>query len=186
MEKLSALFGGQAFVRTTRLFLLHPTMSYSTKMLREKTRATADELRSALRDLLRATVIKKRSGKFVLNDECPFLPSLRELLVGEMLIDLDLAKRLEKSGTIKLLIASGVFIDQGESRTDILIVADKIDQKNLRKAVTALEADIGHEVRYGVFAPKEFAYRISVNDKLIRDILDYPHVKVVNKLLAIG
>ena len=183
MEKLSALFGGPVFVRVTRLFLLHPSTSYSAKALRDKTRAGADELRPVTRDLLRATVIKKRNGNVVLNGDCHLLPPLRDLLIGEMLIDLNLAKRLARTGAIKLLVAAGVFIDESESRTDLFLVADKLDLQALRKVVAALEADIGHDIRYVAFTPKEFAYRMSVNDKLVRDVLDYPHEKLVNKLL---
>lgn len=185
MEKLSALFGSPAFVRIARLFLLHPTTSYTARTLREKTHCDPEELRPVVRDLLRATVIKKRNGKLVLNNECPFLHPLRDLLVGEMLTDLNLTKRLQRVGVMKLLIAAGVFIDEPESRIDILLVADKLDLRGLRKSITALEADVGQEIRYVALAPKEFAYRMSVNDKLVRDILDYPHEKLVNKLLAV-
>ncbi len=183
MEKLAALFGNSAFVRITRLFLLHPTTSYSTKTLREKTRVTIDELRPVIRDLSKAGVVKKRNGKTVLNTESSFLPPLRELLIGQMLGDIHLAKRLAKAGAIKLLIASGVFIDNAESRIDILIVADRLDLKGLRKIITTLESDVGQEVRYTAFTPTEFSYRLGVNDKLVRDILDYPHEKLVNKIL---
>jgi hypothetical protein len=185
MEKLSALFGGPAFVRVTRLFLLHPNNSYSTRNLREKTRCSTEELRPVVRDLLRATVLKKRGGKLALNVDCPFLLPLRDLLIGEMLADLNLTKRLEKTGAIKLLIAAGVFIDDSESRSDILIVADRLNLKNLRKMVTSLEADVGQEIRYTAFTPKEFNYRLGLNDKLIRDILDYPHEKLVNKIVPV-
>ncbi len=183
MEKLSALFGGPAFVRVTRIFLLHPSTAYSPRVLREKTNCDPEELRPVLRDLLRATVIKKRSGKLVLNGDCPFLLPLRDLLIGEMLADLNLTKRLATVGSVKLLIAAGVFIDDAESRTDILLVADKLDPRGLRKAITSLEADVGQEIRYTAFTPKEFNYRMSVNDKLVRDILDYPHEKLINKIL---
>lgn len=183
MEKLSALFGSPVFVRVARLFLLHPAVAYSTRTLREKTHASPEELRPVLRDLLRSTVVKKRAGKLILNEECPFLLPLRDLLVGEMLADLNLAKRLASTGRVVLLIAAGIFIDESESRTDILIVADKLDLRTLRKAITALEIDAGHDIRYTAFTPKEFNYRLGVNDKLVRDILDYPHEKLISKLV---
>jgi hypothetical protein len=185
MEKLSALFGSPAFVRVTRLFLLHPKLAYSTRVLREKTHSDPEELQPVLRDLVRASVLKKRGGKLMLNGSCPFLVPLRDLLIGEMLADLNLATRLQRSGNMKLLIAAGVFIDDTESRTDILVVADKLDSKGLRKTIAALEADVGQEIRYCAMTPKEFNYRLSVNDKLVRDILDYPHEKLINKLLLV-
>jgi hypothetical protein len=38
-----------------------------------------------------------------------------------------------------------------------------------------LEAEIGAELVYAVFDTKEFIYRLNMYDKLVRDILDYPH-----------
>ena len=45
-----------------------------------------------------------------------------------------------------------------------------------------LEAEIGKELRYVYFSTEDFKYRLSMCDKLMRDILDYPHKKVLNKL----
>ena len=45
-----------------------------------------------------------------------------------------------------------------------------------------MEAEIGRELSYGVFETDDFRYRVSVCDKFIRDILDYSHKKILNKL----
>jgi hypothetical protein len=42
-----------------------------------------------------------------------------------------------------------------------------------------MEAEIGGELSYAVFETKEFLYRLNMYDKLVRDILDYPHEVVV-------
>ena len=41
--------------------------------------------------------------------------------------------------------------------------------------IRKLEAEIGMELAYTVFDTKEFIYRLNMYDKLVRDILDYPH-----------
>lgn len=183
MDRIAKLFGGMSFVRIARLFLLHPGVAYDARTLREKTRLDPVDIRVITNDLAGASVIRKRGTKWMLNDACAFLKPLRDLLIGQLLADINLAKRVERCGAVKLLIAAGVFLDESESRTDLLLVAERLNTKMLQKIVAALEADVGNEVRYAVFTPAEFAYRMGVNDKLLRDILDYPHVKLINKIL---
>ena len=48
-----------------------------------------------------------------------------------------------------------------------------------------IESEIGKELRYAYFSTEDFQYRLSMCDKLTRDILDYPHKKILNKLGAI-
>lgn len=171
-------------MRIARIFLFHPNTAFSSKMIREKTHLDPADVRVIVSDLAGASVIKKRGSKWALDPDCPFLNPLHDLLIGELLSDINLGTRLAKCGVMKLIIASGIFLGNSEeSRIDLLIVADKLNQKSLSRVISSLEADVGSEVRYTVFSPAEFAYRMSVNDKLIRDILDYPHAKVVNKIL---
>ena len=45
-----------------------------------------------------------------------------------------------------------------------------------------MEAEIGKELRYAVLNTKEFIYRLDMYDKFIRDILDYPHERLIEKI----
>lgn len=83
---------------------------------------------------------------------------------------------------MKLILTAGVFQHDPESRVDILVVGDNIKQGMLVSAISALEAELGKELRYAAFETADFKYRLGVYDKLVRDILDYPHQKILNKL----
>jgi hypothetical protein len=48
-------------------------------------------------------------------------------------------------------------------------------KNKIEEVVRKLEAEIGTELVYAVFETKEFIYRLNMYDKLIRDILDFPH-----------
>ena len=157
MDRIAKLFGGMSFVRVARLFLLHPGVVYDTRTLREKAHLDPADLRIIVNDLAGASVIKRRGNKWILNDACAFLKPLRDLLIGQLLAAINLAKRVERCGSVKLLIAAGVFLDESESRTDLLLVAERLNPKMLQKIVAGLEADVGSEVRYAVFTPVEFA-----------------------------
>jgi len=50
----------------------------------------------------------------------------------------------------------------------------------LQKVVKSLEAEIGKELDYAVFDTEEFKYRIDMYDKLVCDIIDLPHEKLID------
>jgi len=81
----------------------------------------------------------------------------------------------KKVGRVKFLAVSGIFIKNKDSRVDLLIVGDKLKKNKIEEGVKKLEAEIGMELVYAVFETKEFVYRLSMYDKLVRDILDFPH-----------
>jgi hypothetical protein len=58
---------------------------------------------------------------------------------------------------------------------DLLIAGDNLDERALARAVHVIEAELGREVRYASFSTEDFRYRRGVYDRLIRDVLDYPH-----------
>jgi hypothetical protein len=63
-----------------------------------------------------------------------------------------------------------------------LVVGDNIKRGKLENVMKTLESEIGKELKYAYFGTEDFKYRLSMCDKLIRDILDYPHKKILNKL----
>ena len=52
----------------------------------------------------------------------------------------------------------------------------------LGKERRGIETEIGKELRYAVFSTNDFKYRLTVYDRLVRDILDYPHHIVVDRI----
>jgi hypothetical protein len=118
-----------------------------------------------------------------MNTQFPYLLPLQNFLINtEPLHSKELIKKITKLGSIKMLIVAGVFIQDPESRADILIVGDGVKKAVLENMMKDLEAEIGKELKYAYFTTEDFKYRLSMFDKLTRDILDYPHRKILNKL----
>ena len=46
----------------------------------------------------------------------------------------------------------------------------------------ALEAELGREIRYAFFTTPDFRYRLGVYDRLLRDVFDYPHRVLLDKI----
>ena len=91
-------------------------------------------------------------------------------------------KRLSKSGRLKLVIISGVFIQNPDSRVDILVVGDKVNKSILDRSIRAIESELGKELTYAYFDLADYQYRIGMYDKLIRDVLDFPHEVLMDKI----
>ena len=191
METLSKLFGSENKVKIMRLFLFNQDRVFDTKEIATRVKTNTSRVRREVSNLERMGLVKRRVSVkkkkhgygFALDSGFPYLTSLQNFLINiEPFNTKEIIKRVSRLGSIKLIIIAGVFIQEPESRADLLIVGDGVKRGNLENTIKTLESEIGKELRYAYFTTEDFKYRISVYDKLTRDILDYPHRKVVNKL----
>jgi hypothetical protein len=200
MEILSTLFGGSAKIKIMRLFILNPGQSFDASDIRTRAKVAARDTRRTIAALEKAHLIHTRSffkeintGKnaskkrrvqgWSLNERFPYLAALQNLLVNvPPLAYREVIKKLTRSGKIRLIIAAGVFIQEPDSRVDLLIVGDELRMGVVDQAIRTIEADIGKELRYAAFDTSQFDYRLKVYDKLIRDVLDFPHKIVVDRM----
>lgn len=126
---------------------------------------------------------KKKVQGWALNNGFPLADPLKKLLVDSELVKTkELPKRFEAAGKIKMLVLSGIFMKDDERSVDMVVVGDKIDMRKLQKTMQTIESEVGKELRYSVFTPKEFQYRIEMYDQHLLDIFEYPHERVVDKL----
>jgi len=127
---------------------------------------------------------KKKVLVWRLEPSFVYRAALENLLINMIpLSSKRLVNRFDKVGRMKLIIVAGVFIQEWDhSRVDVLLVGDRIKASVAERAVRALEADIGRELRFALFETQDFLYRLGVCDRLIRDILEYPHERILDKL----
>lgn len=93
----------------------------------------------------------------------------------------DVERAIRGAGKMSAIVLSGVFIGDHRRPADLLLVADSVNEKRLEKALRSFEPKYGREIRYTVFSTPEFRYRLTINDKLLRDTLDYPHRILLDK-----
>src|SRR3989338_4619460 len=176
MEILGKILGNGARVRMMRLFLLNRSKGFKNKDIVKRSRVSPDIVRRELRLLASVDFIKKRALDWYFNSSFKYAGEFEELLVrSDTLNKTKLLDNFKKVGQVKLLVASGVFIKNDGSRVDLLVVGDKLRKAGIEEGVRKLEAEIGTEIVYAIFDTKEFIYRLNMYDKLVRDILDYPH-----------
>ena len=202
MEILAKLFGGHARVKLMRLFLMNPEDVFDKLEVGKRSKVMGAMLSKEIRTLesiglitQRSVVkmypkksrkgnefVKKKVMGYALNHAFPFLAALRALVTEVTLGKEDIAARFKNCGQMKLIIIAGVIIDEMDSRVDILIVGDKLKKPVIEGVLKRLESELGKELTYGLMETSEFEYRFGIYDKFIRDIIDYPHLVVLNKL----
>jgi hypothetical protein len=190
MDPLARLLGSYARLKLLRLFLFNDDTSFGTTDLAFRTKTPKDVLRKELNILVASGVIRKKAPKgsgvtYIASKKFPHYEALQAFVRGTTnLGDTDMVTALKKSGTLRMVVLSGLFTGAEEPKIDLLIVGDKLEQKPLDSAMHALEADLGREIRYAVFATEDFTYRRGVYDRLLRDVFDFPHRVIHDRLGA--
>ena len=196
MDILERIFGNRDKVKIIRLFLLNEDAVFDTGDVAKRANSPKRKAGRELQNLLKARFLKRKifnktssTGKkikkkgWILDKKFPFLTALKNLLVNKDTIsDKNLIGGLNKIGKLKLIITAGIFIQNDEYRVDLFLVADQINETVLNRAIKKLEAEIGKEIKYAVFDSIDFKYRFGMYDKLIRDVFDYPHRVILDKI----
>ena len=203
---LEKLFGSHARVRLLKLFYLNLEHVFSSREIAKRTHtsiaATRKEIRllsevgfvepaSAFIEIARegnkSTGAKKqkkmRIAGYTINKSFQLFNELRDLvLTVAPLSKHELVSRLRRVGKVKLVVLSGIFLKRSDSRIDLLIVGDGLKKGQLDRTLHMVEAEIGKELSYAILDTADFKYRLGMNDKFVRDVFDYPHEMLIDKI----
>lgn len=182
MDFLGSFVGSAARAKVLRLFIFNPEDSFTVADIVKRAQITRTVAQKEVNFLKRISVVKvipakgKRPSMLALDTDSAHMQTLRDFVRDASSFEAEaITTKLRGAGRLKLVIASGTFVDDTASRVDLLVVADALNERRLQNALRTIEADLGRELRYAAFLTDEFRYRLTVYDKLVRDILDYPH-----------
>lgn len=185
-DKLQKLFGSAGRTKLLRLFLFNPRQSFLLGDIARRARVSDAEARHEVELFYRIGLVGRSArGKgirYALNSQFEYVVALQNLLLNAPARGADIVKRIRGTGTLKFVVLSGIFVGHWDDRLDLFVVGDKMQERKLRERIRGLEAEIGKEVRYAVLTSEDFIYRANMNDKLVRDVLDYPHKVLLDKL----
>ena len=202
-DPLAKLLGGAGRLKIMRLFMARPDECLRTEDVSRLSKTIKTTTTKELKALTQIGFIKQNKCKieetkklkkgvkkvikskpgFILNQEFTYLPALRTLLTNiSNEQNTDIIKKIRKIGRIKGLILAGLFLQDEDARVDILVIGDSVKHRQLENTIKSIEADLGQSLRYSLFSTNEFIYRYDMRDKLICDILDSPHKKLINRL----
>lgn len=205
MDALEKLFDSPVRARLLKLFLMSPEAQFSVAEGARQTQVRPAQFSAEARRLLQLRVILKaqarvvalpvgrskrarprridRTRVFSANPEFPLFTELRNLMLKSAPhAKGPLAAKIKRLGSVKLAVLAGVFINSPTSRVDLLLVGDGLRKARLRSLIQWLEGRVGKELAYVAMSSAEFKYRMDMYDRFVRDILEFPHEIVINKL----
>lgn len=208
---LEQLFESRAKIRALRLFLMNPEGAFTMDEAKKYTQLSGRQFRQELKKLMSVGLVDTRMARdlievprksrrkhkralkpktkivkkrvFFVNKTFVLYPELRNLIFklapdgrGALL------SKIKRLGDIKLALISGVFTGTDAARADVVLVGDKLKKQKLSKFFRNLQSELGKDLAYAVMTTADFNYRFLMQDRFIRDVLDYPHEKLINKL----
>lgn len=196
-DPLEILFGSQARVKLLRFFLFNPNQTFTFDDISRRAKLVRRTARTEINALERAGIIEKkkvyvetsekarktRAVAYTLNKKMPELSALQTFLFETTPIDgKTLLKHLRKAGKLDFVVAAGIFMREYDRRLDIILAMKKLNENKAEVAIRSLEAELGIELRYAAFNTDDLLYRVGMYDKLTRDVFDYPHQILVDKI----
>jgi hypothetical protein len=187
MEPLAKLLGSPARLKTIRLFVFNQDSAFTASEVAQRTRLTKEVARRELKELLSAGLLRKKGSqnptRYQTNPRFEYLVALDAFVRETTSVRPQaIVTSLRRAGTLRLVVLSGLFTGILEPQVDLLVVGDSLDERQLAVAIRSLEAELGREIRYAAFATADFRYRLGVYDRLLRDVFDYPHRILVDKI----
>ncbi|MDO8566646.1 MAG: hypothetical protein Q7R58_00650 [bacterium] len=187
MEPLAKIFGSPARLKTLRLFVFNRDASFTLSEMAVRTKLSNDVVRRELVDLVASGLVRKKGAgtpvRYQTNPRFEQLDALDTFIRDTTNVrPQNMIASLRRAGVLRLVVLSGFFTSVLESQVDLLIVGDRLEERVLATSVRSLEAELGREIRYASFITEDFRYRFGVYDRLLRDVFDYPHRLLVDKI----
>lgn len=189
METISRLFNNEERTKLLRFFIFNSEGIFDSSFVAKKTKINTRRLNRELKDLKKLDFIhqNKVAGKakkgWQLNAQYPFERQLRKLFNAEIIQNRNrIIDKFKNCGKLKTLLVSGVFLEEAVDNVDLVIIGDNLKKAKIETAIRGLEEEIGKEIVYAIFGVDDFMYRLHSGDRFVRNVLDYPHIFVVNKL----
>lgn len=181
---LNTLLQNPLRTRLIRMFVYAPECARTITDITKRARATAPRVRKELA-LLESVGVIKRERERVRVVRNPVFEALAFLIARTEQAPHDyVAGKLVPLGKLSFVAICGNLIGgtSAGDRPDIVIVGDRVPEEKLRKILREIERERGHEIVYALFTPHDFVYRYEIGDRIIRNILDFPHHVVIDKL----
>lgn len=202
---LEKLFDSVPKARVLRIFMQNPDQQFAFDTIVAKSNLKNAQARKEIHRLLKLGIILEKKisikketpghkGKkseikntktqvYSANQDFEIFQELRNLIIKSSVASKkSLLQKLKKLGRIRLAMIAGTLINNDRGRTDLLLVADDITKGKMERFLSELESEVGKQIHYTLMSKDEFIYRTNMYDRFLRDILEAPHEKIINRL----
>ncbi len=205
LQLLEQFFGGPSKLKLWKIFSLNSAREFTLRDLVKLTKTKSDSVILDLREFMRRGVVRatrknildkdnKKTKQIIysLAQDFPLLPEITQMILTAIPRSAEkVLAQLQPLQKLKTVLISGFFTNKegnstspfatAQSNIDLLMVFEKIPA-NVLEVISELEHNLGRELRYATFDQEDFKYRHSIGDKLVRDVLDFDHEVVMDKM----
>jgi len=192
---LEQLFESPVKLKLLKLFLRNPQKQYLLTDIVKRTQSNKSVVSTQLNGLEAIGLLKRKKIRgnsrkqiktglyYSVNPDFDFYGELQSLILKSSPTSKEkMLNRIMKLGRIKMALIAGVFLNADNNRLDLFLVGDDISSRRLMNFLSEMESEVGKEIAYAAMDTKEFDYRYHMFDRFVRDILEKPHEKLVNKI----
>lgn len=195
---LEHFFGSKTRLKLLKIFFRSPDQAFYVRELARLADTQLNGIRREIANLEKMYLLKTisanevlgsggtagtgRSKYYRLDTGSLLYPELKALLLkAEIGEERQLIEALkDKAGTVKLLLLTGIFLQEKDVNTDLLLVGE-IKPLIVAKLIKAYESELGKVVRYTIFDEKEFQDRWEIGDKFLYSLFEAKHLSVVDE-----
>ena len=192
MDFLSQILGNEARAKILGIFIGSEVDEMTKEEVRKRSGVSPVLVTKELRALETLGVIKqirsggqasgKQEAKWIFNRHFQHARALSMFVHQVSPQEFSAVEKvLKSSGRVSAVILSGVFVGDPTRPVDVLIAGDAMNEGRVEKVLKSLEPRFGREIRYAVISTPEFRYRLAIQDRLLRDTLDFPHRILINR-----
>jgi predicted nucleotidyltransferase len=196
---LEKLFTSKTRVKLLQLFVLNPAKRFTQAEITSNLKLKPAALKNELENLQKLGLISsasqaadsatesdekenRRPPQFMSNTEFTLFDELRALIIkSQFLNQQSLIERISRLGRVKLLLLTGVFVNNPLSPIDLLVVG-RINKAQLVKQIRELERELGKELNFTYLDTSEFIYRRNMTDVFLYDILEGKKIILIDEL----
>jgi|SRR3989344_3224052 len=188
---IEQLFGSKTRVKLLQLFFSNPNRSFYVREITRKIDEQINSVRRELANMLSIGIISSETNNnrlyYEVNQDYEHYTPLAAIFGSGSMPTTETApsaegetQTLKALGNIDLALLTGQLTRDERSGIDILLVGD-LNQTQVAKYVSELEAKEGKELSYAVMPSDEFKYRQEVNDRFLTLVLQSKMQVLIDK-----
>lgn len=188
---IEQLFGSKTRVKLLQLFYSNPNRSFYVREITRKIDEQINSVRRELANMLSIGIISSDTNNnrlyYEVNQDFEHYAPLAAIFGSGAMPTTETApsaqgekQTLKALGNVDLALLTGQITRDERSGIDVLLVGD-LNNTQVTKYISDLEAKEGKELRYAVMADDEFRYRQEVNDRFLTLVLQSKMQILVDK-----
>lgn len=187
------LFGSKTRVKLLHLFLSNPDRAFYVREITRKIDEQINSVRRELANMLSIGVIKNDSVDnklyYEVNKDYEHYIPLQQMFADNKTASSNVnsskpkvhpwKKHVDQLSNLRLALLSGGLAGNPASQIDVLLVGSP-SLAQVKRLIKKFEQEEARPLNYAIMDYDNFYYRLSIKDKFINEIIDRPHIALID------